>query len=108
MTMPVSPQVVNTSGAPQGGLIATLADVVGGRLALEHIAPGATLTTADLVMRYLCPIPDDAARAVPKVLRAGRRPVVVQVDIFRVRNGELAATATVNFSVGSANGDGCG
>lgn len=29
MTMPVSPQVVNTSGALQGGLIATLVDVAG-------------------------------------------------------------------------------
>ena len=31
MTMPVSPQVVNTSGALQGGLVATLVDVAGGQ-----------------------------------------------------------------------------
>jgi acyl-coenzyme A thioesterase PaaI-like protein len=32
-------------------------------------------------------------------LRAGRRTVVAQVDIFRSGDDELAATATVNFAV---------
>jgi uncharacterized protein (TIGR00369 family) len=99
MTMPVSGQVVNTSGALQGGMIATLADVAGGKLALEHIPPGTGLTTADLVVRYLRPISHGAARAAPRVLRAGRRSVVVQVDVFRDGDDELAATATVNFAV---------
>lgn len=98
MTLPVGPQVVNSSGALQGGLIATLADVAGGKLALEHIPPGTGLTTADLAVRYLRPITDGSARAVPRVLRAGRQSVVVQVDIFR-GDDELAATASVNFAV---------
>lgn len=104
MTMPVNSQVVNTSGALQGGLIATLADVAGGKLALEHIPAGTGLTTADIVVRYLRPITDGAARAIPAVLRAGRRSVVVQVDIFRDGDSELAATATVNFAVVSRDG----
>jgi uncharacterized protein (TIGR00369 family) len=99
MTMPVNAQVTNTAGALQGGLIATLADVAGGKLALEHIPPGTGLTTADLVIRYLRPITAGSARAVPRVLRAGRRTVVVQVEIFRDGDDELAATATVNFAV---------
>ncbi|MGH3562533.1 MAG: PaaI family thioesterase, partial [Mycobacterium sp.] len=106
MTMPVNAQVVNTSGALQGGLIATLADVAGGKLALEHIPPGTGLTTADLVVRYLRPIINGAARAVPRVLRAGRRSVVMQVDIFRDGDDELAATATVNFAVVSRDSGG--
>lgn len=99
MTMPVSPQVVNTAGALQGGLIATLADVAGGILAQQHIPAGAGLTTADLVIRYLQPINHGAARAVPKVLRAGRRSIIAQVDIFRDGADEPAATATVGFAV---------
>ena len=99
MTMPVSPQVVKTSGALQGGLIATLADVAGGQLGMEYLQPGTAMTTSDLVIRYLRPIRHGSARAVPKVLRAGRRALVMQIDIFGDSDSELAATATVNFAI---------
>lgn len=99
MELPVSPQVVNSSGAVQGGLIATLADVAGGQLGLKYVPAGAGLTTADLFVRYLRPINAGSARAVARVLRAGRRTVVTQIDIFRSCDNELAATATVNFAI---------
>jgi uncharacterized protein (TIGR00369 family) len=99
MTMPVSPQVVNTSGALQGGLIATLADVAGGQLGLDYLQPGTAMTTADLFVRYLRPIRQGSALAVPRVLRAGRRSLVMQIDILGDGDGELAATATVNFAI---------
>lgn len=99
MTMPVSPQVVNTSGALQGGLIATLADVAGGQLGLQYLQPGTAMTTSDLVIRYLRPIRQGSALAVPKVLRAGRRSLVMQIDIYGDSDSELAATATVNFAI---------
>jgi uncharacterized protein (TIGR00369 family) len=104
MTMPVSPQVVNTSGALQGGLIATLVDVAGGQLGLEYLQPGTAMTTADLFVRYLRPIRQGSALAVPRVLRAGRRSLVMQVDIFGDDETELAATATVNFAIINYNG----
>jgi uncharacterized protein (TIGR00369 family) len=98
MTMPVSPHVVNTSGALQGGLIATLVDVAGGQFGLEYLPPGTTMTTADLFIRYLRPIRQGSALAVPRMLRSGRQAMVMQVDIYG-DGGELAATATVNFAV---------
>ncbi|OBF86273.1 TetR family transcriptional regulator [Mycobacterium sp. 852002-51163_SCH5372311] len=99
MTMPVSPKVTNTSGALQGGLIATLVDVAGGQFGLDHLRPGTTMTTADLSVRYLRPIKQGWARAVPRMLRSGRRAMVMQVDIYGDTDDELAATATVNFAV---------
>lgn len=103
MTMPVSPQVVNTSGALQGGLIATLVDVAGGQFGLDYLEPGTTMTTSDLFVRYLRPVRQGSAFAVPKVLRSGRRAMVMQVDIFGDGGGdgddELLATATVNFAI---------
>lgn len=99
MELPVSPQVVNTSGALQGGLIATLVDVAGGQLGQHHLPAGVGMTTADLFVRYLRPITEGSARAVARVLRAGQRSIVTQVDVFRSGDDELAATATVNFAV---------
>jgi uncharacterized protein (TIGR00369 family) len=99
MTMPVSPHVVNTSGALQGGLIATLVDVAGGQFGLDYLQPDTTMTTADLFVRYLRPIRQGSALAVPRMLRTGRRAMVMQIDIYGDGGAELAATATVNFAV---------
>ena len=99
MTMPVSPQVVNTSGALQGGLIATLVDVAGGQFGLDFLQPDTTMTTSDLFIRYLRPIRQGTAFAVPRMLRSGRRAMVMQVDIYGDDDEELLATATVNFAV---------
>jgi uncharacterized protein (TIGR00369 family) len=101
MTIPVSPQVVNTSGALQGGLIATLIDVAGGQFGLDYLQDGTTMTTADMNIRYLRPIRQGTAYAVPRMLRAGRRAMVMQVDVLSDEEGEkaLLASATVNFAV---------
>ena len=81
------------------GLIATLVDVAGGQFGLEHLRPGTTMTTADLFIRYLRPIRQGSAFAVPRMLRSGRRAMVMQVDIYGDGDGELLATATVNFAI---------
>ncbi len=101
MTMPVSPQVVNTSGALQGGLVATLVDVAGGQFGLDYLQDGTTMTTADLFIRYLRPIRQGAAYAVPRMLRSGRRAMVMQIDVYGDSDDDeqLLATATVNFAV---------
>ena len=105
MTIPVSPQVVNTSGALQGGLIATLIDVAGGQFGLDYLQDGTTMTTADMNIRYLRPIRQGTAYAVPRMLRGGRRALVMQVDVLTDGDGDdaLLASATVNFAV--INGD---
>jgi uncharacterized protein (TIGR00369 family) len=101
MTMPVSPAVVNTSGALQGGLVATLVDVAGGQFGLDYLQDGTTMTTADLFIRYLRPIRQGAAFAVPRMLRSGRRAMVMQIDVYGDGDSDedLLATATVNFAV---------
>ena len=101
MTIPVSPQVVNTSGALQGGLIATLVDVAGGQFGLDYLQDGTTMTTADMNIRYLRPIRQGTAYAVPRMLRKGRRAMVMQIDVLSDDEGDeaLVATATVNFAV---------
>jgi uncharacterized protein (TIGR00369 family) len=98
MEMPVDERVINTAGGLQGGLIATMADVTAGQLAARSTSFGNAIATTDLFIRYLRPIKNGPARAVGHILRTGKRSVVVQVDIYRGEDGELGATATVNFA----------
>jgi uncharacterized protein (TIGR00369 family) len=98
MEMPVDERVVNVAGGLQGGLIATMADVTAGQLAARCSPFGNGIATTDLFIRYLRPIKVGPARAVARILRTGKRSVVVQVDIFRGNDGEMGATATINFA----------
>ncbi|MEV6337816.1 PaaI family thioesterase [Nocardia vinacea] len=96
--LPVAPHVVNTSGGLQGGLIATLADIAAGTAALATRPNGGGVVTSDLSVRYFRPITDGAARAVTKIVHAGKRSIVVQVEVRGMPGDELAALATVNFA----------
>src|ERR1700740_2349646 len=98
MEMPVDERVVNTAGGLQGGLIATMADGTAGQPGAGRPPFRNGRPTTDLFIRYLRPIKIGPARAVAQILRTGKRSVVVQVDIFRGNDGEMSATATVNFA----------
>jgi uncharacterized protein (TIGR00369 family) len=96
--LPVAPHVVNTSGGLQGGLIATLIDIAAGTLALEQRPPDGGVVTSDLSVRYFRAITSGAARAVSKIVHAGKRSIVVQVEVIGLPDEELAALATVSFA----------
>ncbi|WP_081633477.1 MULTISPECIES: PaaI family thioesterase [Mycobacteriaceae] len=55
------------------------------------------MATTDLHIRYLRRIDTGPARAEARIVHRGRRSAVVQIEIRR-GNGDLAATATVNFA----------
>ena len=89
-------------GHLQGGITATLADYVGGRLAMAGLEPNQLVVTSDLTVHYLSGIESGLARAVATILRAGRATRVVRVDIFDGVDGPLAAACTVAFRVVTA------
>lgn len=96
--LPVAPHVVNTNGGLQGGLLATLVDIIAGKRALEVIPPGTSVVTSDLSVRYLRPIKAGVARANARVVHSGKRSLVMQVDVSSLPDEELAAIATVSFA----------
>ncbi|WP_280256132.1 PaaI family thioesterase [Nocardia abscessus] len=106
--LPVASHVVNTSGGLQGGLIATLADIAAGTLALETRPPNAGVVTSDLSVRYFRPITSGVARAVSRIVHAGKRSIVVQVEVLGGPDDALAALATVNFATVDFATDGSG
>jgi len=89
--------LVNIRGALQGGLLATLIDVAGGRLAIKYAKAGAG--TADMTIHFLAPIVEGPARATATLVRAGKRLIVVAVDVVDVARDRLAARATLSFAV---------
>ncbi len=100
----------NPRGALQGGLVATLVDVVAGR-AVVDTGPRETVATADLTIHYLQGITVGPALASAKVVRRGRTLAVVTVDVTDAGTGDRCAVATVAFSLSPprpADGPGTG
>ena len=94
--------LMNNRGALQGGLVATLIDVAAGLLAVKHSGQGDGASTADMSIHFLAPIIDGPARATATVVRAGKRVIVVGVDVTDVGRDRLAARATLSFAVMSS------
>ncbi|MDX1886555.1 PaaI family thioesterase [Mycolicibacterium sp. 120270] len=93
------PDLVNVRGAIQGGLLATLIDVAGGRLAIKYAPEGAGAGTADMSIHFLAPIEEGPARATATLVRAGKRMIVVAVDVSDVGRSRIAARATLSFAI---------
>ena len=91
--------VTNPTGALQGGLVATLADIVGGRMAMEGLDDHSIVVTSDLTVHYLGPVRNGPAHAVGRILRRGRRAVVTRVDIHDGRDGPHAAACQLAFTI---------
>jgi uncharacterized protein (TIGR00369 family) len=100
MELDVTPKVINSSGVLQGGLMATLVDMVAGIALLRGEAPYQRGSTSELQISYL-----DGARVGPvlaraHVLRRGRRSAVVRVEVHDRGADDLhVATATLTFAV---------
>ena len=105
MEMEVTPRVVNSSGVLQGGLMATMVDLVAGTALLRGPEPYQSSSTTELQMSFLEPARVGPVRAVAHVLRRGKRSAVVRVDVVDLGAGErLVATCTLTFSVRQAGG----
>jgi len=91
--------LVNIRGSLQGGLVATLIDVAAGRLAIKYANAEAGAGTADMSIHFLAAIVEGPARATATLVRAGKRLIVVAVDVVDVARNRLAARATLSFAV---------
>ena len=91
-------RVLNPRGALQGGLLATLVDIVAGRAVLAG-GPRDGVATSDLSVHFLQGLTVGPARAVATVVRRGNRSAVVTVDVLDAGTGTLCAVATAAFAV---------
>ncbi len=103
--MAVTPRVVNSSGVLQGGLLATLVDMVAGTALVRGRDPYVRSATTEMHISFLEAARQGPVVATAHVLRRGRRTAVVRVDVRdRSAEGILVATATLTFAVKRAEG----
>lgn len=89
----------NSSGLLHGGMIATLIDCTAGLLAYEGVDEQSMTTTTNLSINYLAPVRKGPARATARILRRGRKSIVVDVQVHDADTDVLAAVATASFMV---------
>lgn len=99
MEMAVGPRLTNNRGGLQGGLLATMVDIVAGCAALDGLPEGQSVATADMHLHFLSAVTVGPAHAEATVVRRGKRTAVVQVDVHDRGRDVLAAIATVSFAV---------
>lgn len=99
IALELDPRCTNPRGGLQGGLVASLADIVAGRAANDVLPEGQVAVTADLHVHYLRSIDRGPAVASARIVRHGRRTIVTQVDITDGIEGPLGAVCTLAWSV---------
>ena len=99
MEIDVLPHLTNPRGGLQGGLIATVADMVAGRILLDALPEGSMCATVDLSVHYLTSLDAPVARFDGRIARMGGRLAVIQVDVFNEGSDALAAICTLTFSL---------
>ena len=91
------PELMQNNGIMHGGAIASLLDTAAAFAVLTILEPQQTTTTVDLTIHYLRPIFHGKVTAHARILRAGRRLVVVTIDVADTQ-GELAAAAITTYA----------
>lgn len=99
LEMELRDEVVNPFRSLHGGLLATLIECsAAGRVMSESGAE--SILPSDMNIRFLTTVKVGPAWAITKVLRRGRRAVVVQCDVIDVGNDRtLVASATLSFTL---------
>jgi uncharacterized protein (TIGR00369 family) len=77
-----------------GGSIASLIDTAAAFAVITLIEPQQSATTADLTIHFLRPVDSGRVTAVARVLRSGRRLLVVTVEVFNSTQSLISTAVT--------------
>jgi len=91
----VRDELKQNQGVVHGGAVASLIDTASAFAILTTLAPDERVTTTDLTIHYLRPITSGRLVAAARIVRAGRRVFVVNVEVEN--DGRLAATAVTGY-----------
>jgi uncharacterized protein (TIGR00369 family) len=97
LALDVRNELTQNNGIVHGGAIASLIDTATAFAIISLLAARERVTTVDLTISYLRPLTSGRLRAVAKVVRAGRRLIVVSAEVFDP-DGKLATTALSTYT----------
>jgi uncharacterized protein (TIGR00369 family) len=98
LEMDLRPEVTNPHGSLHGGLMTALIECGAAGMAVR--AGGSqNIVATDCTTRFLTTVSVGPARVVGRVLRVGRRMIIVQADVIDVgADRKLVATATLAYA----------
>ena len=96
LKMPVRKQLTQNHGVVHGGAMASLIDSATAFAIISLLEPHEKVTTVDLTISYLRPVTKGTLNCVAKVLRSGRRLLVVSAEVFDGTQ-KLVATALSTY-----------
>jgi uncharacterized protein (TIGR00369 family) len=99
LEMELRDEVVNPFRSLHGGLMATMMECAAAGAAVQ--AGGSErILPSDMHIRFLSTVKVGPARAVSKVLRQGRRAIVIQCDVIDVGDDrKLVSSATLSYTL---------
>lgn len=96
LSFEIKPELKQNHGVVHGGAIASLIDSATAFAIISLLPTDEHATTVDLTIGYLRPLTAGRAKAVARVIRSGKRLIVVTAELFDDR-GTLAATALSTY-----------
>ena len=96
LSLQITNDLKQNNGVVHGGAIASLIDSATAFAIISVLPPDEKATTADLTISYLIPLKEGRAHSTARVLRAGRRLIVVSAELVDDA-GKLIATALTTY-----------
>ncbi len=96
LALDVRDELKQNDGVVHGGAIAALVDTAAAFAVISLLPVDERATTVDLTLNYLRPLRSGRARATARVVKAGRRLIVVSAKMTDGA-GNLAATALTTY-----------
>ena len=96
LKMPVRKQLTQNHGVVHGGAMASLIDSATAFAIISLLEPHEKVTTVDLTISYLRPVTKGTLNCAAKVVRSGRRLLVVSAEVFDDAQ-KLVATALSTY-----------
>jgi uncharacterized protein (TIGR00369 family) len=92
--LPVRDELKQNKGLVHGGVIAALIDTAAAFAVVSLLEPEQSTTTIDLTIHYLRPLTAGRATAQARVVKAGRRILVISVDVLDESEALVATSLT--------------
>ena len=96
LSLPVRDDHKQNHGVVHGGAIASLIDSSMAFAIIPLLAENERTTTVDLTIHYLRPLTEGVAKSTARVVRAGRRVIVVKAEVLD-HNERIVATAVSTY-----------